>query len=144
MNAQKLEDLIRSVNLKVTPQRLAVMRALQKASHPTAEQLIEVVRKKYPAISSGTIYHILDTYVEKGLITKVYTHGDVMRYDAILKKHHHLHDTGTNEIKDYFDDELFLVIKKHLRKKKIPDFHLTGIKIKLMGKFITKPNDNEH
>ena len=135
MNTLTIEDRLRNSSLKVTPQRIAVMLALHERSHPTAEQLIEIVRLKHPSISSSTIYHILDAFVEKGLITKVHTHGDVARYDAILEKHHHLHDTETDLIKDYFDDELFEVIKKYLKEKNIPDFELTDIKIKLMGKF---------
>lgn len=144
MNTTKIEERLREANLKITPQRLAVMKVLQKSNHPTAEQIIISVRDKYPSISSSTIYHILDAFVDKGLINKVHTKGDVARYDAILKKHHHLHDSETDQIEDYFDDKLFSIIKRHLKEKDIPGFELTDIKIKLMGKFHKKPNDNEY
>jgi Fur family peroxide stress response transcriptional regulator len=143
MSTPGLEGKLRGANLKVTPQRLAVMQALLSMSHPTAEQLIEEVRKKHQSISSSTIYHILDAFSDKGLITKVYTHGDVMRYDAILEKHHHLHDKQTDQIEDYFDDELYTIIEDYLKEKNLPGFRLTDIKIKLMGKF-TKPDQNEY
>lgn len=129
------EEKLRDAGLKVTPQRLAVYNALKKSNHPTAEDLIEIVQKKYPSIASGTIYHIMDAFVEKDLVKKVYTHGDVMRYDAILKKHHHLHDSESDRIEDYFDNELFHLVKKHLKKQNLSGFELTDIKIKLMGKF---------
>ena len=135
MSAQDIEQQLRNVKLKVTPQRIALMKALQECNHPTAEQLVEIIRKDYQSISASTVYHILDVFVEKGLINKVFTHGDVMRYDIILKAHHHLYEENTHRIEDYFDDDLFNLIEEHLQKKKIPGFELTGMKIKLMGKF---------
>ena len=135
MDDQLLASRLRSVGLRVTPQRLAVLRALDNSNHPTAENVIELVQKTQPTISSGTIYHILDAFTEKEMISKVDTHGGVMRYDAILSNHHHLHDMGTNIIEDYFDDELFVLVKEHLKKKNLDNFTLEDIKIKLIGKF---------
>ncbi len=135
MDEQQLAERLRFAGLRVTPQRLAVLRALDISKHPTAEAVIEIVQKTHPAISSGTIYHILDALVEKEMISKVYTHGGVMRYDSILVKHHHLHDMETNKIEDYFDDDLFVMVKEHLKKKNIQNFKLEDIKIKLIGKF---------
>ena len=130
-----IEKRIRNAGLKVTPQRINVLQTLLAGSHPTAEYLIEKVREKYSSISSSTIYHILDVFVEKGVISKVYTHGDVMRYDAILENHHHLHDIESDRIEDYFDDQLFQQIKKYFEDNPISGFELTEIKVKLRGKF---------
>ena len=135
MNTQDIEDRLRSVELKVTPQRIALLKALHGSNHPTAEQLVEIVKQDYQSISPSTVYHILDAFVDRGLINKVFTHGDVMRYDVILRAHHHLYEENTNRMEDYFDDELFELIEKHLLKKKIPGFELSSMKIKLVGKF---------
>ena len=132
---ETIERRIREAGLKVTPQRINVLQMLLAGSHPTAEYLIEKVREKYSSISSSTIYHILDAFVEKGVIGKVYTHGDVMRYDAILENHHHLHDIKSDRIEDYFDEQLFQQIKKYFEDNPISGFELTEIKVKLRGKF---------
>lgn len=130
-----LEKLIRDAGLKVTPQRINVLDLLYTSNHPTAEHLIEKIKEKYSSTSSGTIYHILDIFIEKGLIRKVYTRKGVMRYDAILANHHHLHEEETDRIEDYFDDELSEMIKNYFENKPIKGFDLSDIKLKLMGKF---------
>jgi Fur family peroxide stress response transcriptional regulator len=144
MGGTNLERRIRTAGLKVTPQRITVLRLIRKGNHPTAEYLFEKVKEKYASISSGTIYHILDAFVERGVIKKVYTHGGVMRYDGIVKKHHHLHEEGTNRIEDYFDDELFRLIKEYFKNKPVNGFELTDIKIKLLGKFNNEIFKNEY
>ena len=141
---ETIEKRIRKAGLKVTPQRINVLQILLAGSHPTAEYLIEKVREKYSSISTSTVYHILDVFVEKGVIGKVYTHGDVMRYDAVLENHHHLHDIESDRIEDYFDDELFLLIKKYFKNKPVYGFELTDIKIKLLGKFNNEIFKNEY
>jgi Fur family peroxide stress response transcriptional regulator len=135
MEKPDLEKQIRDAGLKVTPQRINVLELLYKSNHPTADFLIDKIKEKFSSVSSGTIYHILDVFSEKGLIRRVYTRKGVMRYDAILANHHHLHEEETDRIEDYFDDELFELIKKHFEKNPVEGFELKDIKVKLMGKF---------
>ena len=104
MKKQKHGVDIKSSNLKVTPQRVAVLEALNNLKdHPTADRIKEYVVKNHPNIAVGTIYKTLETFVEKGLVKKVKTERDIMRYDAILDKHHHLYCEDTERIEDFFD-----------------------------------------
>lgn len=130
---------LRDSNLKVTPQRVAVLEALNNLkNHPTADKIKEYVVKNHPNIAVGTIYKTLDTFVEKGLIKKVKTEKDVMRYDAILENHHHLYCENTERIEDFFDDELDSLIDKYFQKKKIPNFNVKDIKLQIIGTFNKK------
>lgn len=138
MDKKKAEERLRNAGLRVTPQRLEVLLAISNSKHPTAEHLIRRVRKKHSSISASTIYNILDAFTGKGVISKIYVPGDVMRYDAMLEKHHHLYDADTNRIEDYFDDELFELIRDYFRNKEIPGFQPDDIIIKLTGKFTDK------
>ena len=86
--AQKLSDK----GLRVTPQRIAVFRAIvQLNNHPTAENIIEYIKDHHPNISVGTVYKVLDSFVENGLIKKVKTERGIMRYDPLPYNHHHLY-----------------------------------------------------
>jgi Fur family peroxide stress response transcriptional regulator len=130
---------LRDSNLKVTPQRVAVLEALNNLkNHPTADKIKEYVVKNHPNIAVGTIYKTLDTFVEKGLVKKVKTEKDVMRYDAILDTHHHLYCEVTERIEDFFDDELDSLIDKYFQKKKIPNFKVKDIKLQIIGTFKNK------
>lgn len=130
---------LKDSNLKVTPQRVAVLEALNNLkNHPTADKIKEYVVKNHPNIAVGTIYKTLETFVEKGLVKKVKTEKDVMRYDAIMENHHHLYCEDTERIEDFFDDELDSVIDKYFQKKKIPNFQVKDIKLQIIGTFNNK------
>lgn len=128
-------NLARS-KLKVTPQRLAVLEALNNLkNHPTAENVKEYVILNHPNIAIGTIYKTLETFVEKGIIKMVKTEKDVMRYDSILEAHHHLYCENTETIEDYFDDELNVMLENYFKKKEIPNFEIKEIKLQINGIF---------
>lgn len=130
---------LKNSDLKVTPQRVAVLEALNNLKdHPTADKIKEYVVKNHPNIAVGTIYKTLETFVEKGLVKKVKTEEDVMRYDSILEKHHHLYCEDTDRIEDFFDDELNNMLEKYFNKKKIPNFKVKDIKLQIIGTFNQK------
>ena len=132
---------LKDSNLKVTPQRIAVLEALNKLrDHPTADKIKEYVVKNHPNIAVGTIYKTLETFVEKGLVKKVKTEQDVMRYDAILDKHHHLYCEDTERIEDFFDEQLNEMLENYFKKKKIPNFKVKDIKLQIIGTFNNKKN----
>ena len=133
---------LKDSNLKVTPQRIAVLEALNKLrDHPTADRIKEYVVKNHPNIAVGTIYKTLETFVEKVLVRKVKTEQDVMRYDAILDKHHHLYCEDTERIEDFFDNKLNDMLEEYFKKKKIPNFKVKDIKLQIIGTFNNKKNN---
>jgi Fur family transcriptional regulator, peroxide stress response regulator len=139
MKKEKHSINLKNSNLKVTPQRMAVLEALNSLKdHPTADKIKEYVVKNHPNIAVGTIYKTLETFVEKGLVQKVKTEKDIMRYDAILDKHHHLYCEETERIEDFFDDELNDMLDKYFKKKKINNFKIKDIKLQIIGTFNNK------
>ena len=132
---------LKNGNLKVTPQRIAVLEALNNLKeHPTADKIKEYVVKNHPNIAVGTIYKTLETFVETGLVKKVKTEKDVMRYDAILDNHHHLYCKDSERIEDFFDEELDNMLDKYFMKKRIPNFKVKDIKLQIIGTFNNKKN----
>lgn len=132
-----LRDKLKDKGLKVTPQRLAILEIMRTLrNHPTAEYIIEQVRKKHPNIATGTVYKVLDTLVEHKLIRRVHTEKDVMRYDAFLDSHCHLYCPKTDRMEDYEDAELIRLMEKHFSEKKIPNFSMEDIRIQIVGEFI--------
>ena len=126
-------------NLKVTPQRMAVLEALSSLkNHPTVDKIKEYVAKNHPNIAVGTIYKTLETFVEKGLVKKVKTEKDVMRYDPILEKHHHLYCEDTEHIEDFFDERLNDMLEEYFKKKRIPNFKVNDVKLQIIGTFKNK------
>ena len=87
--------------------------------------------------ATGTVYKTLDTFVEKGLIKKVKTDRDIMRYDAMTDPHHHLYCASSDRIEDFLDTELLRMIEQYFEKHEIPNFKIEDIKLQIIGEFLT-------
>ena len=126
-------------NLKVTPQRIAILEViLTLENHPTAEKIAEYLRLTHPNISLGTIYKTLDTFLKKEIINKVHNDNDFMRYDGIIEKHHHLYSSESERIEDYVDEKLNEIIERYFENIEIPGFTIEDIKLLIIGKFKDK------
>lgn len=136
MNAGEISSRLYEKGLKVTPQRIAIFEAILKLNnHPTAENIIEYIRKNHPNISVATVYKVLDALVENGLIKKVKTENDIMRYDAIMESHHHIYCSDSDRIEDYVDNDLNEMLEAYFSEKKIPHFRIEDIKLQIIGKY---------
>ncbi len=137
MKTEEISRVLIEKGLKVTPQRIAVYEAVAHLNnHPTAENIIKYIRKIYPNIATATVYKILDALTEKGLINRVKTEKDMMRYDAILESHHHLYCSETDRIEDHYDEQLDRMLEDYFEKKDIPGFQIEDIKLQINGKFL--------
>ncbi|MBN2173851.1 MAG: transcriptional repressor [Bacteroidales bacterium] len=136
MDFGEIQNHLVNNGLKVTPQRIAVLEAFgQVSGHPSADRIIEFIHKNHPYIATGTVYKTLETFVDKGIIRKVKTEKDVMRYDSILEKHHHIYSSQSDRIEDYFDEDLNNLLEEYFRKKSIPDFRIEDFRLHIIGKF---------
>jgi len=93
--------------MNVTPQRLAVYRALlEAADHPGPEALWERIRPEMPSLSLATVYKTLETLVGLGLVAEVACASEVKRFDANRDPHQHLVCTRCGRIDDHRDPRL--------------------------------------
>ena len=87
--------------LAVTPQRLAIIRALlASAEHPRADAVYARVRKQHPHISLATVHRTLETLCDIGEARKVTMLHDSARYDGNLMPHHHVICVKCRRIRD--------------------------------------------
>lgn len=100
--ANAVLERFRRVGLKVTPQRMAVYRALaSRHDHPGPESIHRDVLRDLPAVSLATVYKALDAFERSGLATQVAVAGESRRYDANVDPHHHLVCTICRRVIDY-------------------------------------------
>jgi Fur family peroxide stress response transcriptional regulator len=132
-----LRNKLKNKGLKVTPQRIAVLEAIhQLNNHPTTDNIIEYVRESHPSIATGTVYKVLDVLVDSGLVSKVKTDKDIMRYDGMTESHHHLYALDSDRIEDYVDEELDEMLSEYFESKEIPDFKIENINLQIKGNFL--------
>jgi len=132
-----IKEKLKECGLKITPQRIAILEAIYTLNnHPTADNIMAYIRKTHPNIAIGTVYKVLDVLVEKGLIKRIKTEKDIMRYDGVLEPHHHLFGSSSDRIEDYSDEKLDKLLKEYFKKKRIPGFKIEEIKLQINGKFL--------
>ncbi len=84
-------ELLRQQGFKVTPQRLAVLRAVAGRPHLTADDVVEVVRADIGAISRRAVYDAVGVLADMGLLRRIQPAGSAARYeDRVGDNHHHL------------------------------------------------------
>ncbi len=131
-----IRKILAEKGLKVTPQRISILEAIYNLNnHPTADNIIEYIRDSHPNIATGTVYKVLETLVDNKLINKVKTDRDIMRYDGIMEKHHHLYCSECDLIEDYVDPDLNVLLNEYFKKKKIQGFKLDNIVLQIKGTF---------
>jgi Fur family peroxide stress response transcriptional regulator len=134
--AAKMDELVvrcRSHGLSVTPQRMAIYRALLVAEdHPSPETLYGRVRTEMPSLSLATIYKVLDALVDLGLVHEVAAMSGTKRYEANLEKHHHLVCTQCGTIVDFNDRDLDAVVPPR-RAPKLVGFIAETVSVQVMG-----------
>lgn len=92
----------RQAGLKITPQRIAVYKALvSTTSHPTAEEVLQMVRNELPNISLDTVNRTLITLAEIGAAFVVEGSGQPRRYDGGLENHQHFRCLKCGKIFDF-------------------------------------------
>ena len=134
MEAFKIKELLTNIGLKVTQQRIIVYSTiLDMHNHPTAEQVYNRVKVVSPGISLATVYNILEIFVEKDLISKMFTNEGSMRYDPKTETHGHIYCTNTSEFLDYYDEELNDLIINFFKKKKVSNLHINHISLQING-----------
>lgn len=81
---------VRSSGLKLTPQRLAIVRELAAdPTHPTAQELFERLRPALPTMSFATVYNTLDALASAGLCVALSLSPGASRFDPNMAAHHH-------------------------------------------------------
>ena len=90
MMYEKYVDLLKEKSIKITPQRLEILRYLDKnRNHPTAYQIYTDLKKNNPSLSKTTVYNSLEILNKCKIIHTISITGLESRYDIKNIIHHH-------------------------------------------------------
>lgn len=82
---------LRSVNLRVTGPRVAILDALATRPHSDADAVLRAVREEYGKVSTQTVYDALHAMTAHGLIRRIEPAGQSALYERrVGDNHHHL------------------------------------------------------
>jgi len=117
--------------LRQTDARRIILEELKDlTSHPTADEVYDIVRKRIPKVSLGTIYRNLEVLSENGQIQKLEGGGTQRRFDGNTGNHYHLRCVVCGRIMD-LPLQPFKEIEKAVFK--LIDYEIHGYKLDLEG-----------
>lgn len=69
MTDERWRERLRAGGHRITPQREAVLEAVRRLSHPTAESIFAALHESEPGLNLSTVYRNLTVLQEAGVIT---------------------------------------------------------------------------
>jgi len=100
MSRERLE-FYKKLGLKITPQRLAILEYLEgNREHPSAEDIFNALKDKFPSMSFATVYNTLEVLIEKGLVKELNLDATKKRFDSVVTPHHHFICKRCGKIRD--------------------------------------------
>jgi Fur family peroxide stress response transcriptional regulator len=97
----KYQYLLKSHQLKVTPQRVAIIGLMDHAGHINIDELYQAIREKFNSISLATLYKNVNTMLEVSLIREVKISGQKTKYEIEKASHAHIMCKSCGELKDF-------------------------------------------
>jgi len=88
---EKMLAGVRAAGLKLTPQRMAIVKELASdETHPTAQEIFERLKPGLPTMSFATVYNTLGALSEAGLCAAMSLSPGSGRFDPNMTPHHHV------------------------------------------------------
>ena len=140
-----LVEILKQHKLKITPQRLEILRFLENnKSHPTANDIYINLKKRNPSLSKTTVYNSLEVLIKNNIITELLISRSESRFEFEMGMHHHFLCKSCNKILD-IDLECPYTNGFPNTKHKIEEVHgyLKGICEDCLSKSAKENNDNK-
>ncbi|NIA10243.1 MAG: hypothetical protein GWP10_11095 [Nitrospiraceae bacterium] len=100
-NHEKYVKILKENHMKVTPQRIDILKYLEEhMTHPSAEKIYSDLKKKNPSLSKTTVYNTLEALGRHHIIQILTISGSELRYDFRTTPHHHFMCTRCGAIID--------------------------------------------
>ncbi len=73
LSKEGLSDILRKCGLKITAQRMAILKALNAGPryHKTAQDLLDEAKKTHPSIGFATVYRFLKKLTQANMISEI-------------------------------------------------------------------------
>lgn len=118
-------SVLRDCGIQPTPQRVAVVEYVMRATtHPSADDVFAMARRRCPTVSRATVYNTLNLLVEKGLLKTQLLKEGMVFFDPNTARHHHFIDDETGDIYDIPWHHLRVTEKRNLKEFEISDYQV--------------------
>jgi len=99
----------------MTAAQNAILQAMRKQWHPTADTIYAEVKKEIPSISLGTVYRNLSQFAEKNVIRRIPRGNAPDFFDGNTDAHDHIICIKCGKVSDICLPELIEVVNAHTK-----------------------------
>ncbi len=87
--------------IRITHQREIILDELRSVkTHPTADELFDMVRVRLPRVSLATVYRNLEWLCQQGIVQKIEVGGRQKRFDGTVELHYHIRCMSCGRVDD--------------------------------------------
>ncbi|HDD43639.1 MAG TPA: transcriptional repressor [Candidatus Desulfofervidus auxilii] len=96
--------LLKEKGIVLTTPRLIILEyLLEHRIHPTAEEIYQALKKRFPSLSLASIYNTLKLFTQLGIVVEFAIDKDKARYDINTNPHAHFKCLHCGQIYDLFN-----------------------------------------
>jgi len=127
-------ELLKSKEMKATPQRIAVHEAMIALGHASADMVAAQISScSKTKITVASVYNILEDLTKLGVYSLRMSSNNKRYYDITSTSHVHLYDSRGQEFKDVMDEEIVRIVEDHFKGRKFRGYKIDGIDIQLVA-----------
>ena len=103
-------EMLKSKNLKVTPQRVVILEKIEQKGHSSIDEVYEDVKSLYPSISLATVYKNISNLVQSDRLKEIKVQYLKQKYEVKIKPHIHFDWNQCEKLGD-IDMDISAIVK---------------------------------
>ena len=125
--------MLTTYGLKVTPQRLAVHKAMLGLIHADPDAVYDAVKDAGECrIARSSVYRILEGLADKGIYARRYSCSGRIVFDINAWRHLHLYDSVNNEFVDVEAEDLLEEVEAGLKGHRFRGYRIEDLDIQII------------
>jgi len=98
---QNIQNLLDNTPLKKTPQRLSILKTIDKYGHIAIEDIYAEVKKQFPSISLATVYKNINALKDEKILSEIHPQNVKSKFEITKQPHGHFVCKKCGEVYDF-------------------------------------------
>ncbi|MBR4757043.1 MAG: transcriptional repressor [Bacteroidales bacterium] len=131
---EEFQAALKKHGLKVTPQRVAVHKAMMALVHASADMVTERILEEGNAkVTVASVYNILSQMSLLGIYQHRLSANNKMYFDVVRTRHIHMYDTVNHTYVDIMDDMKLKELEDKLLSRRFKGYKVDGLDIQILA-----------
>jgi Fe2+ or Zn2+ uptake regulation protein len=98
---QNINKLLTNTSLKSTPQRLAILKIIDKYGHIGIDEIYSEIKPNFPSISLATIYKNIHSLKDENILSEIHLQNVKPKFEITKQPHGHFICKSCGEVYDF-------------------------------------------